>query len=184
MLIVGGGNSCFEHEQAIKQFARLHPQMPIIFVTARFAAIYNDLPNNKYYCLVGNEAKRLVRNVSEKDFDGTCLLTPYPRMMGTEVPPYAMRLTFELDAITFTSSYPDSCTTLALQTAIIMGAKEVNIVGYDGYKGEVLSEKEMELSNENKTLFEDFCKIEGKKLKSLTPTLYKSLTVESIYQYL
>ena len=184
VLIVGGGNSCLVHQQAVKQFAALIPSMPLIFVTSRYAALYNDLSNPKYYCLVGNEAKRLSRNVSEKDFNGVCLLAPYPRRMGTEVPPYAERLTYELDNITFTHSYLDSCTTLALQAAIAMEAKEVNIIGYDGYKGEVLSEKEMELTNENKTLFEAFKDAQGVELRSLTPSLYKSLKVESIYQFL
>lgn len=184
VLILGGGNSCIEHQHAVKQYALLHPEMPIIFVTARYAALYNSLPNPKYYCLVGNEAKRLIQNISEAEFNGICLLPPYPRMMGTEVPPYAERLTFELDAITFTQSYRDSCTTVALQAALAMEAKEINVVGYDGYKGEVLSEKEMELSNENKVIFEDINKVQSVKIRSLTPTLYKSLKTESIYQFL
>ena len=70
------------------------------------------------------------------------------------------------------------------RAAIAMVAKEVNIIGYDGYKGEVLSEKEMELTNENKTLFEAFKDAQGVELRSLTPSLYKSLKVESIYQFL
>lgn len=184
VLIIGGGNSCQSHQQAIRQFAMMHPNMPIIFVTARHAAIYNDLSNNKYYCLVGNEAKRLVKTVTKDKFKGICLLSPYPRQMGTEVPNYAEEYTYELNDISFTKSHPDSCTTLALQTAINMEATEVNIVGYDGYIGEILSEKEMELSNENKVIFEDFCKIPNIKMRSLTPTLYKSLKVESIYQYI
>lgn len=184
VLIIGGGNSCVEHQRAIKQYAQLNPNMPIIFVTARYVAIYNNLPNPKYYCLVGNEAKRMSKNLSEKEFKGTCLLAPYPRIMGTEVPIYAEKHTYELDTITFTSSYLDSCTTIALQAAIAMNTKEINIVGYDGYKGEVLSEKEMELSNENRVLFGDFAKVERVKVRSLTPTLYKSLRIESIYQYL
>lgn len=182
VLIIGGGISCIEHLHAIKQYALLNPEMPIIFVTARYAAQYNSLPNPKYYCLVGNEAKRLSQNISESDFNGICILPPYPRVMGTEVPSYAERLTFELEAITFTQSYCDSCTTLALQTALAMRVKEIHIVGYDGYKGEVLSEKEMELSNENKVIFEDINKVQGVKVKSLTPTLYKSLKIKSIYQ--
>lgn len=183
-LIIGGGNSCKDHLDAIKQYIKFNPDIPLIFVTARYAANYNDIPNKKYYCLVGNEAKRLKNNIKEKDFNGTCVLAPYPRLMGTEVPDYAERFTFELPEITFTSSYSDSCTTVALQTALLLGIKEINVVGYDGYKGEVLSEKEMELSNENKTIFDNFQKNTGVVITSLTPSLYKSLNVKSIYQYL
>lgn len=184
VLVIGGGKTCNEHIDAIKQYMRQNPNMTVIFSTARHAAIYNDIGNPKFYVLVGNEAKRLQQNVPECNFDGECILAPYPRLMGTEVPGYADGVTFELSEISFTSAYFDSCTTVALQTAIDLQAEEVYVVGYDGYKGEVLSDKEMELSRENRTLFEDFTKKTGIKLISLTPSNYKSLEVKSIYQYL
>ena len=133
---------------------------------------------------MGHEAKRLKHNISERNFNGICILAPYPRLMGTEVPSYAEEFTFELSEITFTESFPDSCTTVALQTALSFGAKEVYVVGYDGYKGEVLSEKEMDLSNENKILFDDFKNKGCNEIISLTPSLYKNLNVISLYQYL
>ena len=184
VLIIGGGNSSVEHLDAIKEYILLNPDMPLIFVTSRHASFYNDLPNQKLYCLVGNEAKRLKRNISDRNFNGVCILPPYPRLMGTEVPSYAEDSAFELSEITFTESFPDSCTTVALQTALSVGAKEVYVVGYDGYKGEVLSEKEMALSNENKILFDDFKNKGCNEIISLTPSLYKNLDVISIYQYL
>lgn len=184
VLVIGGGNTCIEHLDAIKEYARMNADMPLIFVTARHATNFLDLSNPKYYCLVGNEAKRLEKNVPSDNFSDTCVLAPYPRTMGTEVPKFAEEHTFELKEIEFTESYMDSCTTVALQTALCLGAKEVNVVGYDGYKGKVLSEKEMDLSNENKVIFDDFKKKNVAILRSLTPSLYKSLIVKSIYQYL
>lgn len=183
-LIIGGGNSVTEHMEAIKEYIRKSPKTSLIFVTARHASFYNDLPNDKYYCLVGNEAKRLSNNVAKEQFDGICILAPYPRTMGTEVPPYAEKYTYELPEISFTEHYKDSCTAVAIQTAITLGANKIDIIGYDGYKGEVLSEKEMDLSNENRTLFLNFKNYKNTTLVSLTPTLYKELIVESIYQYL
>lgn len=107
-------------------------------------------------------------------------------MMGTEVPAYAKESTFELQEIGFANHYSDSCTTLALSLALSMRTSNVYVVGYDGYKGEVLSEKEMDLSNENRFLFETFQREYSDRVNliSLTPSLYKSLKVESIYQYL
>ena len=183
-LLIAGGKTCVKHSDAIKQYLMLNPDMPVIFVTARHAAIFNGMSNPKCYILVGNEAKRLEHNVRGADFNGVCVLAPYPRMMGTEVPGYAESYTFELPEITFTDSYFDSCTTVALQTALFWGVKEVYTVGYDGYIGEVLSDKEMELSNENRTLFSDFKRNTGCGLVSLTPSNYRSLEVKSIYQYL
>ena len=54
----------------------------------------------------------------------------------------------------------------------------------DVYKGEGLSEKEMDLTNENRTLFTGFVSYFNKPLISLTDTLYKELVVKSIYQYI
>lgn len=183
-LIIGGGNSVIEHKEAILEYIHNNPDMALIFVTARHAAFYTRLNNPTYYCLVGNEAKRLSKNVPEHLFDGVCVLPPYPRTMGTEVPDFAREQTYELSEISFTDSYKDSCTAVALQTAISLGCEDVNIVGYDGYRGEILSEKEMDLSNENKMLFTDFLKTQQIPMKALTPSLYKELNVESIYQLL
>lgn len=186
VMIIGGGNSSMEHLGAIKEFMLNHPSMPVIFVTARYVAHFKEIVTPKFYCLVGNESKRMMRNLKAEEYEGTCVLPPYPRMMGTEVPAYAIESTFELQEIGFANHYSDSCTTLALSLALNMKASNVYVVGYDGYKGEVLSEKEMDLSNENRFLFETFQREYSDRVNliSLTPSLYKSLKVESIYQYL
>ena len=117
-------------------------------------------------------------------FIGTAVLPPYPRTMGTDVPEFAMKRTYELKEITFTSDYQDSCTTLAIQTAINICAGDLFLVGYDGYPGGILSEKETALTRENRAIFEAYEQTMNKPLVSLTPSLYKELTVKSIYQYI
>lgn len=77
--------------------------MKIIFATARHASLFTDLINDKIFCLVGNEAKRMKSLVSADEFNGICVLPPYPRTMGTEVPEYAVNQTFELHEIAFTN---------------------------------------------------------------------------------
>lgn len=184
VLIIGGGNSVVEHQCAIKEYLQYNPDVLVVFATARYATLFYDIKNEKIYCLVGNEAKRMTQNVEAEKYNGICVLPPYPRTMGTEVPIYAEKTTFELPNIQFTTEYLDSCTTVALKVAIECKANEVMTAGYDGYRGEVLSEKEADLSNENRTLFENFKQFTTLPLTSLTPTLYKSLKVQSIYQYL
>ena len=130
---------------------------------------------------MGNEAKRMTCNIKKNEFKGICVLPPYPRTMGTEVPEYAKPHTYELPEIAFTKQYQDSCTAVALKTTIEANTEEIFLVGYDGYMGEILSDKEMDLSNENRTLFENYINFTGKKLQSLTPTLYKSLIAKSVY---
>ena len=184
VLIIGGGDTAVIHKDAIKEFLRKNPDVSIILATARHADIYNDIFNTKYYCLVGNEAKRLSRKIQKENFNGKCILAPYPRKMGTDVPSFAQKSTFELFDIKFTQQYLDSCTTIALETALHLQAESIYIIGYDGYIGEILSEKETALTNENRTLFYDFISYTKKELISLTPSIYKELNVNSIYQYL
>lgn len=184
VLVIGGGPSVIEHIDAVMDYVSMNPDMALIFVTARHVQYFAKLPNPHYYILVGNEAKRMKRNIKAADFCGTCILAPYPRKMGTEVPEYAESSTKELKHISFTTHYDDSCTTIALQLATELQAEDVFVIGYDGYKGNVLSEKEMELTNENRTIFSEFKLKTGKELVSLTPSLYSDLTVKSIYQYI
>lgn len=184
VLIIGGGQSVIEHQEAVKEYLAKSPEVAVVFATCRHAAAYNDIANDKYYCLVGNEAKRMEMNMTAEAFSGKCVLAPFPRKMGTEVPEFAEKNTFELSEISFTTKYLDSCTTVALQTALALQAEEVLLIGYDGYKGMVLSEKEMELTNENRTLFLDFVLHTHHSLESLTDTLYRELDVKSIYMHI
>lgn len=184
VIIIGGGENAVLHKEGIKEFIRKNLSVALIYATSRNAMSYFDLDCPKYYCLVGTEGKRLSKTVGEKAFNNICVLPPYPRKMGTDVPEFAVRNTFELGKIEFTTQYPDSCTAIALQIAIDLGAKETYIVGYDGYPGEILSEKEMVLTHENKILFTDYSRFINKPLVSLTPTLYKELEIKSIYQYI
>lgn len=184
VLIIGGGSSPAEHFEGIKAFIESRRSVALVFATARHAGIYKKLNVPQFFCLVGKEAKRLARNVSAGEFKGMCVLPPYPRKLGTEVVEYAEQSTYELSSIEFTQGYEDSCTTVAIQTALNICKGKVYICGYDGYPGNVLSEKEVVLSNENMTLFNDFEKAKGEKLVSLTPTIYPELNVLSVYQFI
>lgn len=184
VVVVGGGNSVVEHLEGIKAFVRNSPDTVLVFATARHASLFDDLERLKYYVLVGTEGRRLSVNVDNEQFDDIAILPPYPRTMGTEVPEFASKNTYELKSVDFIDGYFDSCTAIALQTAMTLSSGEIYVVGYDGYPGNILSEKEMVLTNENKSIFEAFKTQTGDRLKSLTPSLYKELEVNSVYQYI
>lgn len=184
VIIIGGGPNAIEHNEAVKEFISTRSDTAVIFATARHARVYMDVEVAKFYCLVGSEGHRLTRHVGKENFRGFCILPPYPRTMGTEVPDYAQNHTFELKDMTFTEQYKDSVTTIALQLAMTLTDGEVYLVGYDGYPGNVLSEKEMALTNENKVIFSAYNNFRGKRLKSLTPSIYKEIDIESIYQFI
>lgn len=184
VLVIGGGNNAIEHKEAIKEFIAQEKNIAVIFATARHANAYLDIKVPIFYTLVGNEGRRLTANVGANMFNGTCVLPPFPRTMGTEVPCYAESQTVELSAIDFTCQFKDSVTTIALQLAMNLANDEIYVIGYDGYPDNVLSEKEVALTNENKTIFQAFQEAKGKQLKSLTPSLYKDLEIVSVYQYI
>ena len=184
VLIIGGGPSVIKHREAIREFLISNSDIVVIFATTRYAEYFSDLKNSKIYCLVGNEAKRMKRTVCSTQFNGTVILPPYPRKMGTEVPEYVFSATYELPTIDFTKVFIDSCTVTALSVAIEKKAQKTYIVGYDGYHGEALSDKEIELSVENQTLFKAYKEYTNIPIVSLTPTLYSSLEKDSIYRML
>ena len=173
-----------KHYEGIKDYILNHNNIVIVFATSRHAKLFSNIHCPKYYALVGRESRRMAANVNSENFSDTVILPPYPRTMGTDVPEFAMQHTYELNEITFTSDYQDSCTSLAIQTAIEICSGELFLVGYDGYPGNILSEKEMALSRENRIIFEAYQHALNKPLVSLTPSLYKELTVKSIYQYI
>ncbi len=184
VLIIGGGNTPHDHYEGIKSFIESQKSIALVFATARHAGLFKNIDIPQYYCLIGKEAKRLIKNVSAGEYKGQCVLPPYPRKLGTDVPDFAQKSTFELLSIDFTKEYADSCTTLAIQTALNLSRRKVYVVGYDGYPGSVLSEKEVALSNENMTLFNEFERVRGEKIISLTPTIYPELNIESVYQFI
>lgn len=183
IVIIGGGETAVSHFDGIKEFINHSSSIALIHATAKNSLCYTGLCCPQYYCLVGSEGKRLIRVLNRKKIKGVCVLPPYPRTMGTDVPELIHDITVELPSVDFSISYPDSCTTIALQTALVLKAKRVFVVGYDGYPGNVLSEKEVALTNENRILFSEFKEYFEGELISLTPTLYKNLIIKSVYQY-
>ena len=184
VLVVGGGNSVKEHQAAIRAFIEGRNDIALIFATAKQAAPFKNLEVPKYYCLVGDEGRRLTSIVGADFFDGICVLPSYPRVMGIEVPQYACKKTFELKAVDFVDKYSDSVTTVALQTALLLSGEKIYVVGYDGYLGTMLSEKEVSLTDENNYIFEAYSNYYGQPLVSLTDSIYYHLQVKSIYQYI
>lgn len=183
VLIVGGGETVTRHITAIKTFVKKHDSA-LVFATARFAGLFEDVECPKFYCLLGNESKRLSANIdTSKEFQGTCVMPPYPRKMGTDVPKHVQDKTYELPQISFIGKYLDSCTTLAVELAQMLKTDDGNlyVVGYDGYHGHVLTEKELTLNRENEEIFETYAVWSGRRIVSLLQSAYKNLEQNSIY---
>ena len=159
--------------------------MALIHASSKNAMSFQNVDNDQYFCLVGNEGHRLEKVFnSVNEIKGKCILPPYPREMGTYIPSALEDQSFELEKVDFTNRYTDTHTTLALQTAINLGVDQIYFSGYDGYSGDNIKQKDQELFIENDLLFEDCKKVLGDSLISLTPTKYNKLTQSTVYSYL
>lgn len=183
-VIIGGGPSAFQHAAAIKLFIAQHEDICIIHASSKNALPYSKLNVPQYYCLAGNEGQRLATVFSQfEDFEGVCILPPYPRKMGTYVPNPLASFTYELSTVNYTTIVNDSHTSIALQTAIDLGVQQVFVAGYDGYGDSGIGTKEQELFIENDILFADVKK-SGLEPISITSTRYKSIISSSVYDKL
>lgn len=184
VLIIGGGKSAVEHAEGIIEFIKSKPELTVIHASSKNAFLYKGLSNKQVFCLVGSEGHRLEKVFNDLgDFEGVCVLPPFPRKMGTYIPSAVRDKSFELSSVEFTDRYQDSHSALALQTAIQLQAKNIYIVGYDGYQDGHVTSKERDLTEENEFLFQQFSE-KIALLTSLTTSAYKKLKYNSIYSFI
>lgn len=182
-LIIGGGSTVDDHNDALITFLNDNVNdMCVIHSSSKNARFFTNIKNDQYFCLIGNEGSRL-ENVLSKSHESItkCVLPPSPRIMGTYVPDFTIDKTFELNLINFTKIKENSHTTIALQLSIELGCKNIYLCGYDGYDGDQIAQKDQELFIQNTKLFDDFNK-NYRRIVSLTPSLYKNLFSNSVYQ--
>ncbi|HLS30816.1 MAG TPA: aldolase catalytic domain-containing protein [Flavobacteriaceae bacterium] len=180
-LVVGGGPSIKQHIDGILRFIENNPEIIIIHASAKNAGYFKDLKNKQFFCLVGNEGRRMEATLKDlSHFNGVCILPPFPRKMGTYVPEIIKDKTEELEKIWFTDKYLDAHTTLALQIALNCKPEHLYFVGYDSYKPESISQKEMELIEENQYLFEKLSEFIS-DFSSLTKTHYDLVAHDNLF---
>ena len=181
VLLIGGGPSVFKHYKAICILLKNNTSITLVHASSKHASLFKKFPNKQYFCLVGNEGQRM-EEVFDGNFnpDSICVLPPYPRLMGTFIPKSLIKRSFQLEKYDFTNLKIDSHTSIALQLISNMKSKKIMIIGYDGYKEEMLDERSQELVIENNKLFKDFIKTKNIQVESLFDTVY-NLHINSIY---
>jgi 4-hydroxy 2-oxovalerate aldolase len=181
VLIIGGGESVAKHATALQTYLSKHPEIIIIHASSKNALVCNDLSNQQYFCLIGNEGYRM-----ESVFAGNlpqnaiCILPPFPRQMGTYIPRDLLGQAFELSNFKLKRNYIDSLTAIAIQLADELQASSVELIGYDGYSGMTIGSKEQDLLKENDEIFQEAYALKL-PLVSLFHTNYKTLKTKSIY---
>lgn len=179
VIIIGGGPNAANHADAIKVFVDKLDDACVVHASSKNAKSYEDVKCKQFYCLVGNEGRRLESVFNDLNFfAGQCILPPFPRKMGTYLPDTIKDKSFELSEVNFTDKFMDAHTSLALQTALDLNAESIYIVGYDGYNSQLITAKERNLISENEYIFKKA--IEKVNIVSMTSTNY-SLRTESVY---
>lgn len=184
-IILGGGQSSRAHKIAIQKFFEHNKnQVCLVHAGARNISQFLDVDCDQYYALVGFENNNLLHHLGNlSKTNQTIVYPPYPRPMGTTLPPEVLELVKELEAISFTEVSTDSPMALAIQTALDLGATEIFLVGFDGYDTSI-NHNQFVLARENQEVINDAIIIADVDVKSLTPTKYKNIEVLSIYSLL
>ena len=178
-VMIGGGPNAKIHASAVKEFILKQQEVCVIHASSKNAKNYQELNNDQFFCLVGNEGHRLEKVFEDiGDFKDFCVLPPFPRKMGTYIPKSIENNCFELEKVTFINELFDTHTVIALQTAINLGVKNLYLVGYDGYSGSIITTMEQQLFKENELIFGHAQK--HLNIISLVPTKY-SIQTKSIY---
>jgi 4-hydroxy 2-oxovalerate aldolase len=181
ILIIGGGPSVLNHLSSIKLFIKQAININVLFSSARYVEYFDDV-KNRFSILVGAEGKRLENNINIKDFSITCILPSPPHKITPYIPRFLKESCFELNQTIFNEDLQDSHLAVTLQAAIELGAKEIYLIGFDGYAPSQLNEKEAFLMEENQIILNFF--IEKKSnvvIQSLVPTEYQNINIKSIY---
>ena len=180
-LIVGGGPSAAKHAEALHHFAASRPDLAIIHASSKNALSFQDVSNDQYFCLIGNEGYRMERVFGAQKVRGRCILPPFPRKMGTYIPSALEDQTYELGTLNVADDPPESHTSIALQAVRDLNLDTVYLAGYDGYAESEMGKKEQALFRENERLFEEATNVLQASLVSITPTKYTQLQQGSVY---
>lgn len=179
-IIIGGGPSATLHAEAVKEFLNRSPDTCLIHASSRNSAAYMDVVQQQYHCLIGNEGHRLEKFYKQLEkSDKIAVLPPYPRTMGTYIPPALKDKAFQLKEVSFPQTENESVTALAIDTALKLRSRRIFFIGYDGYEG-TISDAQMDLFQENEVIFESLQQHDI-PYSALTPTKYSNLTQESIF---
>ena len=184
VLIVGGGNSVRENNQALRVFLQQNKDLKVIHTGLKYISNFKKVENDQYYALVGFEGDKLLDaiegiDVSNKKF----IYPPHPRKMGTLITEKTISSSYELSSIDFTKASDDSPLAIAIQLAINLKVENIYIVGFDGYDTNI-NKSQFKLVQENQNVFLDLLSIKEINLLSLTPSKYEKLKNSSIYSLL
>lgn len=184
VLILGGGNSINDNNDALRVFLQQNKDIKVIHTGLKYISSFKNIENKQYYALVGFEGDKLLDAVEGIDLSNKSFIyPPHPRKMGTLIPKETMSSSFELPFIDFTKVSDDSPLVIAIQLAINMKADNIKFIGFDGYDTNI-NNNQFKLVQENQNVFFDLFNYKDIEVSTLTPSKYEKLKHSSIYSLL
>ena len=179
-IIIGGGKSSLTNKEGIEKYLQKQSDVVLVHVGARNIKNYSNFSIDQFYALVGVEDHNSLKDINVSSGNNKCIYGPFPRLMGTHIPENLVDISLELDEIDFTSASKDSPFVIGIQLALNLGAKQILLVGFDGYNTNI-NQNQFLLAQENQKIIDDFNKDNSVELISLNPTKYSNIKLSSIY---
>jgi 4-hydroxy 2-oxovalerate aldolase len=184
VLIIGGGNSVGENEQAVRVFLQQNKALKVIHTGLKYISNFKKVYNYQYYALAGFEGDKLLNAVEGVELlNKKFVYPPHPRKMGTLIPKEMIPSSYELPSVDFTKVSDDSPLAIAIQLALNLQVENIYFIGFDGYDTNI-NKSQFRLVQENQNVFSDLLNIKDINVFSLTPSKYEKLKHSSIYSLL
>ena len=172
VIIIGGGSTVKSHLSALLTYLKENKKAIIIHSTIKYLNYFKKVSNYQVLSVSGDTALKVKRNPKLKAY----IYQPQPRKIKSK----KNKNSFEIDKYSFLKNQnADSPLAVSLEITLKIKAKNIYIIGFDGYKNLDIN-KNYYLSTENQYLIDEFTA--RKKLISLTPTLYSNISIQSVYQ--
>lgn len=179
ILLIGGGDSVYQHIRAIRDLINQHTRMPICFLSAKHLHLFADITNPRYLCLVGNEGVRVERQIQYMHLTDKLVLSKQGDV-DVYVPDGVCTQTYVLEKNENEGIVDlDAPLKLAIEiTRQVTSNKTILLVGFDGYSASKRDDM-YDMMHENQIIFEYYS---GEfHFRSLLPTEYANIEVGSIY---
>ena len=176
VLIIGGGDTVKKNYSYIKELLKKDLSIYIIFSSSRNSDLFKNIKNQSILCITGNE----INKINKKRLITQKFLVNDIIDDKTILPKYLKNF-HKLKTNSLDKKINNAPLAIALSAAKEVNAKNVFLIGFDGYE-KLDKINDYSLYNENQKIFNFFKK--KLNLISLSDTTYENVKKSSIYKYI
>jgi 4-hydroxy 2-oxovalerate aldolase len=176
ILIVGGGYSVKKNLIYIKEFIKKTPSTFIIFAGCKNFDLFNNTKNQSLVTITGNEINKI-----NKKYLTTQNFLINNVIDNKTILPNNLKKIFQLKKNKIDKNISNSLLSISLAATLELGAKNIFLVGFDGYN-HTNKINDYSLNTENQKIINFYRK--KIDLIFLTDTIYENIEMNSIFQYL